>query len=902
MSDSPADPRTRASTPPAEDRLESWKDIATYLDKDVRTVQRWEEDAGLPVSRPSQGKIRNVYASRSELDAWRNHPGVPPDAGDAGHILESAPLVPAAPRRWDRLVAGAGVVLVAVAVGASIWPERTPSLDFEARDWVLIADFENHTDGAIADGTVEYALAHALGESRFANVVPRARVVDTLGLMRRPPETAVDAAVGREIALRDGGIRAMLTGRVDKLDTTYALSAVLVEPATGRTVASVREEAAGDSEFLPAVHRLSSRVRARLGEALADIEPSAQPLEKVTTPSLSALQLFSQALIPRGKSDVAVSLLRQAVAEDPDFASGYMHLAWIICNQDRGRPVEDYLPHAERAVKLSETTSDRERYFILGRYYALLGQDENAVRAFEALLRLHPDHYLGTLGLANSYSRLGRSKERARWHARRADLRPSNLLHNHTAAAALLHVGDLEAAEPYVRRAQALASAEGADPLGVARVRLLPVSVAASLIRAGNLEAAEPYVRRAQALASAEGADPFVALLVAQASFLPVYVSWRRGDPEEAQSTLQRLVASGPPTSLIRDEWFYIAAQAYLGLGMLHAARETAVQIASTEWRHTLLQFVAWARGDQQAVRDHVQRLQPWGFSLMLLARAGAVDEARNALVGSTRALSPAHERVVRGELARLEGRLGEAIPLLEEGIVELGTGHPLFYLGVGLARAGLAGAGRAVAGGSGPRRGRAGCPAVEKFLLLARSGAATGPGLPAARARRGRRADRGRLTNAPRARRSRSRHPPRIEASLLGGARGWGLGTLLRWRKGAVREGTAPFSISRVGLGSWGPTPAGCFCCWGCRWRAQKASTRSGTGSVNARPARYPRARVPLVGSNVTQTTSARHRTSPKVSLIDTLTCWNGRTTFSPITWAPVGERSTSVPSMPST
>ena len=215
MSDFTQDRPTRGPGPPANDRLESWKEIAAYLDKGVSTVQRWERDASLPVYRHSQGNVLNVYASRSELDAWRNHPGMPPDEGNAGHTLESAPLVPAAPRRWGRLVAGAGVV-VAVAVGASVWPARAPSLDFEARDWVLIADFENQTGGATAEGTVEYALAHALGESRFVNVVPRERVVDTLGLMRRSPETAVDAAVGREIALRDGGIRALLTGRVDK--------------------------------------------------------------------------------------------------------------------------------------------------------------------------------------------------------------------------------------------------------------------------------------------------------------------------------------------------------------------------------------------------------------------------------------------------------------------------------------------------------------------------------------------------------------------------------------------------------------------------------------------------------------------------------------------------------------
>ena len=553
MSDSAQDRPTRGPGPPAHDRLESWKEIAAYLDKGVTTVQRWESRAGLPVYRHSQDNVLNVYAFRSELDVWRNHPGMPPDEGHAGHTLESAPLVPAAPRRWGRLVAGAGVVLVAVAVGASIWLARPPSLEFEARDWVLIADFENHTGGAIADGTVEYALAHALGESRFVNVVPRERVVDALGLMRRPPETAVDAAVGREIALRDGGIRAILTGRVDKLDTTYALSAVLVEPATGRTVASVREEAAGDSEFLPAVHRLSNRVRARLGEALADIERSARALEKVTTPSLSALQLFSEAdaLIAQGKSDVAEGLLRQAVAEDPDFASGYMHLAWTIRNQQK--PATEYLPPAERAVALAERVSERERYFILGSYHHMLGQDEQAVTAYEALLQLYPDHYWGTNNLAAL-----NPEAAARWRVRAADLRPTHFSATISAARALVVIRDVAAAEPYIERARALASAEGADPRGL--------------------------------------------------GFLNVDAAWAGGDAEQALAALNEVVASGPPkTRETRDSWLLNASVRYQTLGMLDAAHDMAVQIDG-ELRHPLLSAVAWARDDRQAARDHLRR------------------------------------------------------------------------------------------------------------------------------------------------------------------------------------------------------------------------------------------------------------------------------------------------------
>ena len=52
--------------------LGSWKEIAAYLGKGVRTFHRWENDLGLPVRRPN-GTIKGVvYASPDELDRWLN--------------------------------------------------------------------------------------------------------------------------------------------------------------------------------------------------------------------------------------------------------------------------------------------------------------------------------------------------------------------------------------------------------------------------------------------------------------------------------------------------------------------------------------------------------------------------------------------------------------------------------------------------------------------------------------------------------------------------------------------------------------------------------------------------------------------------------------------------------------
>ena len=57
----------------ANNRLDSWKEIASHLKRSVRTVQRWERREGLPVHRHLHQRANSVYARKSEIDEWWNH-------------------------------------------------------------------------------------------------------------------------------------------------------------------------------------------------------------------------------------------------------------------------------------------------------------------------------------------------------------------------------------------------------------------------------------------------------------------------------------------------------------------------------------------------------------------------------------------------------------------------------------------------------------------------------------------------------------------------------------------------------------------------------------------------------------------------------------------------------------
>ena len=127
-------PMTSAS--PAEDRLDSWKEIATYLKRDVTTVQRWEKREAMPVHRHLHEKTGSVFAYRAELDAWaygRNLRAAQENENDVSSSLSRVPPrldTPASPVRWKFILP---VLMLAAAFVICLAPGcRGPSVSGEA--------------------------------------------------------------------------------------------------------------------------------------------------------------------------------------------------------------------------------------------------------------------------------------------------------------------------------------------------------------------------------------------------------------------------------------------------------------------------------------------------------------------------------------------------------------------------------------------------------------------------------------------------------------------------------------------------------------------------------------------------------------------------------------------------
>ena len=379
-----------------------------------------------------------VAVCRLEIDPSVERDAKPlvanPAAPSAGLALETSPgggvhSSASRPRvaRWVALA-----ISVTISVGSALWMYK-PRAALPANTTVLIGPFENSTGEPVLDGTMQFALERELSNSQSVHVVSPERVQDILQRMRRPADTRVDRALALEVCRRTPDIRLLITGRAQKIGSRYLFTVSIVDPASGNMVRASEAESDKQDGILEAIHALATKVRRDLGESTLVTQRAGEPLEQVTTRSLRALQLYSEAtdqIIRHGtETGYAMELLREALNEDPDFASAHVMFAQAL--RDMGREPEA-LPHIERAFALAHTTSERERLFITGSFYgfkSIGGSPESdeftkAVTAYEELLRHYPDDLWALNNLSFHYEIARRVEQSMRLVMRIADLRP----------------------------------------------------------------------------------------------------------------------------------------------------------------------------------------------------------------------------------------------------------------------------------------------------------------------------------------------------------------------------------------------------------------------------------------------------------------------------------------------
>jgi hypothetical protein len=456
-------------------RLESWKAIANYLQRSVRTVRRWESGEGLPVHRHKHSKGSSVYAYRAELDTWKTEHRKALDAPPAPAPV-SASQEPSRHNLAIYALVAVVAALLGTVAGKLIFEDRPDgNTVITAEDtWILLAEPTIDREYADLGFELNQALAREIGGSY--RDLPLNRVESALRLMRRDMKSPLEFEIATEVALRDGEVRAVIIPRLERLGDGYVISAEIFDPHNDRLIAYPSEAVRGTKAILPAIERLGDDIRGVLSGL--PVDNGSKRLDRVTTSSLQALRLYSRAVLclDDNRPMVALELLDLAIEQDPEFASARILQALALKQQ--GASPEQYLQASAEAVSLGSQVNAAERYFIEGSHHHLSGDLNRANAKFRALLAIDADNDRSVQALLEICSSRESPDNCTDLWVRLADLRTESIDSNLQAAISVaMHGNDPALAAFYADRAKTMwrQNPMRVPPGDIAEILIFPV-------------------------------------------------------------------------------------------------------------------------------------------------------------------------------------------------------------------------------------------------------------------------------------------------------------------------------------------------------------------------------------------------------------------------------------------
>jgi eukaryotic-like serine/threonine-protein kinase len=246
----------------------------------------------------------------------------------------------AAKSRSLRRLVLASLFCVLVAAAGYLYMHRVPKLT--ETDTIVLADFDNRTGDTVFDGALRQGLSAQLAQSPYLNLISDSRTSQTLALMGRPKDTQLTPELAREVCQRTASA-AELDGSIAQIGTHYLLTLRATACATGDVLARTESAAPDKNHVLDALGKIATQMRSKLGESLASVQKYDVQPSDVTTPSLEALRAYSLAVRAMGsnKPVESVTLFREAIRLDPNFAEAYSGLAINYFNMGETSQAEE---------------------------------------------------------------------------------------------------------------------------------------------------------------------------------------------------------------------------------------------------------------------------------------------------------------------------------------------------------------------------------------------------------------------------------------------------------------------------------------------------------------------------------------------------------------------------------
>jgi len=412
---------------PPDRRLDSWKEIAAYVNRDVTTVQRWEKREGMPVHRHLHEKRGSVYAWTEELDGWiqsrRSRLGEPEEKPDASPPIPRESGV--RPRRGIRLwIVLAPIVCLGVLVAGWLLVRPRATVTVEPRIQSLavlpLRDLSgNPTQEYLADGITE-ALIGRLSNIHNLHVTSHTSVIRFRNSQLSIPEIAkslnVDAVVEGSVIREGNRIRVtaqLIRGATDQHFWSESYDrelrdALSLESELAQTIAEKVEVTVTGEEH----HRLSTarpvapevyesylkgRFALRQGnrageeESIRDFEDALQrdatfaPAYLGLAEAYTFLGTIFSGVPPEATRPKVASFARKALEIDPDLAEAHVMLANVLQEEWHWTEAET---EYKRALELDPNNADAQAWYAM--WLSCQGRTDEAVAMIQRARALDP--------------------------------------------------------------------------------------------------------------------------------------------------------------------------------------------------------------------------------------------------------------------------------------------------------------------------------------------------------------------------------------------------------------------------------------------------------------------------------------------------------------------------------
>lgn len=287
--------------------------------------------------------------------------------------------------RWG---IAAAVLIFAIAAGYRLLVVRKVHA-LKNTDTIVVADFTNDTGDPVFDESLKQALSLQLSQSPFLSLIPDGRVRGTMRQMGLSATDFISTETARKICLRTNSA-AVIDGSIRTTGSEYILGVRALSCETGDSLAQEEARVSRKDDVLPALDRVSSALRTKVGEPLLSVAKYDIPIYPGTTGSLEALRAYSLGSKMELSKGAAASIpfYQHALEMDPNFTLAASNLGISYHNSGEVARGAEYLT---RAFQHRDRVSERERFQIESAYYSLVtGEMEKADTIYEVWAQTYP--------------------------------------------------------------------------------------------------------------------------------------------------------------------------------------------------------------------------------------------------------------------------------------------------------------------------------------------------------------------------------------------------------------------------------------------------------------------------------------------------------------------------------